>query len=241
MLLVLAAGLVGYDLSRADDQLSARSVPPATEVVPRAAPPPTTPVTPVPAVVVQAGAGTFQFAVGDGVIAGSSGPILRYAVGVEDGAGVDSTDFAVAVEAILSDPRSWTAGGTVRLQRVAETSAPDFTVYLATPVTSEGICREEWLETGQYTNCRLSDHRVVINAARWLTSVPNYGAPLAAYQAYAINHEVGHELGQGHEMCPAPGQPAPVMQPQTEGLDGCVAYGWPYRDGARYEGPASDK
>src|SRR4029453_9964503 len=145
-------------------------------------------------------------------------------------------DFAAAVETILGDPRSWTAGGTVRLQRVAGTAAPDFTIYLGTPVTSEAMCRQEGLKTGQYPNCRLSDGRVVINSARWLTAVPNYGAPLATYQAYPINHEVGHQLGHGHDLGPGPGRPAPVMQPQTQSLDGCVAYAWPYLDGARYEG-----
>ncbi len=240
ILLVVATALVGYDLSRRDDPLSAWTVTPAPVPTLRATgvPSPAVAVGAVP-VVARAGSGTFQFAADDGAVAGVSGPLLRYAVAVENGVGVEPDGFAAKIGTILGDPRSWIAGGTVRFQRVADTAAPDFTIYLATPVTSEALCRLEWLETGQYTNCRLSDGRVVINSARWLTGVPDYGAPLTTYQAYAINHEVGHQLGHGHESCPGPGQPAPVMQQQTLALDGCVGYGWPYLDGVRYEGPPS--
>jgi hypothetical protein len=187
--------------------------------------------------VVTVGAGTFQFATDDGPVVGSAGPVLTYRVAVEDGLGVPVEQFAAAVEAILGDPRSWTAGGTLRLARVS--GSADFAIYLASPVRSEAMCREDGLETGQFTNCRLTDGRVVINSARWLTGVTDYGAPLAEYRAYVVNHEVGHQLGYGHELCPGAGQPAPVMQQQTLGLAGCTPYGWPYRAGARYTGPPS--
>ncbi len=188
------------------------------------------------------GTGNILFAPVDRPVAGAGGPVLRYRVGVEEGLGVPPEQFAEAVESILSDGRSWTAGGTVRFQRVSGAAGQDFTVYLASPVLSEAMCAEDGLETHQYTSCRLADGRVVINSARWLTGVPEYDAPLAEYRAYVVNHEVGHQLGYGHELCPAPGQPAPVMQQQTLGLAGCLPYGWPYRDGAHYAGPpaASD-
>jgi hypothetical protein len=78
----------------------------------------------------------------------------------------------------------------------------------------------------------------MINVARYVNGIPNYGAPLVEYRRYAINHEVGHALGHGHELCPGKGRPAPVMQQQTFSLQGCTAYAWPYTDGKRYAGPA---
>ena len=62
-----------------------------------------------------------------------------------------------------------------------------------------------------YTSCRQGPH-VVLNLARFLTSVSGYrkaDVPLDTYRTYMINHEVGHALGHGHELCPGPGKPAP--------------------------------
>lgn len=237
---MVSAGLVAYDLSRGGEGRAAPADDAKVEAAEHSAsePNPSAAVTATPSVPAT-GPGTFTYDADAGPVLGTGGELHRFRVAVEDGVGVTASEFAAAVEGVLGDPRSWIAGGEVRLQRVAGTAGADFTVLLATPATSERICREEWLETEQYTNCRLSDGRVVINLARWLTAVPDYGAPLEEYRAYAINHEVGHQLGHGHERCPGPGLPAPVMQQQTLGLQGCLAYGWPYLDEDRYRGPST--
>lgn len=180
------------------------------------------------------GPGSFDYAGGTGPMLGGSGPPRRYRVAVEERVGQDAADFAAQVDAILGDRQGWTASGQLRLQRVPSPGAADFTVLLATPATSERMCAAGGLHTERYTSCRLPG-QVIVNLARWLTAVPGYGAPLAVYRAYAINHEVGHELGHGHEACPG-GGPAPVMQQQTYGLRGCTANGWPYLGGRRHSG-----
>jgi len=183
----------------------------------------------------QRGPGTFGYAETQGPLLGTAGAVRRFRIAVETGLAVTAEDFGTAADQVLGDSRSWVAGGQLRLQRVPRTASAEFTIYLATPETSRRMCATGGLYTEAFTSCRLPG-QVIINVARWLTAIPGYGAPLAEYQAYALNHEVGHELGRGHEACPGPGQPAPVMQQQTLGLKGCVANGWPYLDGRRYSG-----
>lgn len=179
--------------------------------------------------------GAFGYVPGDGPVLGSAGSVRRFQVAVEEGIGQDESEFASEVQTVLGDPRGWTLD-EVRFQRVPEGAPADFTILLASPVTSESMCAAGGLQTEGYSSCRLPG-QVIINVARWTEAVPGYGAPVAVYRAYAINHEVGHQLGYGHEACAAPGRPAPVMQQQTYGLRGCVANPWPFLNGRRYTGP----
>jgi hypothetical protein len=161
--------------------------------------------------------------------------VRRYRVAVENGSGQDAAAFAGTVEQILGDGQGWTAGGTVRFQRVPEKSTAEVTIYLATPATTESLCAAGGLHVQKLLSCRLPG-QVVINLARWLTAVPGYGAPLAVYRQYALNHEIGRDLGYPNQACPGAGRPAPVMQQQSLGLDGCAANPWPYLGGALYQG-----
>jgi hypothetical protein len=190
------------------------------------------------------GAGTFTFDERTGPVHGTAGSLRRFRVGVENGVPETVASFAAAVDQALGDPRSWPAGRQVRLQRVGRDAAYEFTIYLASARTAGRMCAAGGINIqvgGQpYTSCRVGG-QVIINLARWRLSAPDYVAnrvPLAAYRMYVINHEVGHQLGHNHERCPGQGRPAPVMLKQTLGLDGCVAYPWPYRGGRRYAGPA---
>lgn len=166
-------------------------------------------------------------------VAGTAGSLVTYRVAVEQGiTGVDVNEFADAVATTLADPRGWTATGKWRLQRVAAGQHYDFTLYLATPATRDKLCKSEF---DQYTSCR-RDNSVVLNVARWVDGVPEYGGDLATYRQYMVNHETGHRLYHGHELCPGPGKPAPVMEQQTLGLHGCVPNAWPMVDGKAYAG-----
>ncbi|MET8148355.1 DUF3152 domain-containing protein [Actinoplanes sp. NPDC049668] len=187
-------------------------------------------------------AGGFVFAEGYGPVLGAAGPLRRFRVAVEENLGEgegDGGDFAGEVDRILGDPRSWIAGRRFRLQRVPHAADSEFTIFLASARTSERMCARGGLRTEGFTSCRLPG-QVIINHDRWRRAVPDYGAPLGTYRAYAINHEVGHQLGHGHEACVGRGEPAPVMMQQTYGLKGCVANSWPYLDGRRYAGNPVD-
>jgi hypothetical protein len=181
----------------------------------------------------QIGGRKWTVASGRSAVAGRSGTLLRFQVAVEKGiTGINPQQFAQDVFTTLGDSRSWTASGQYRFQRVGPGEARDFTVYLATPATRDALCDDGY---DRYTSCRNGD-QVALNIARWAHGVPNYGATLAVYRQYMVNHEVGHRLGHGHELCPGRGSPAPVMEQQTLGLHGCVPNPWPYLNGTRHAG-----
>jgi Protein of unknown function (DUF3152) len=191
------------------------------------------------------GPGTFRFASGEGEVIGESGPVHRFRIAVEDGADEDPGEVAEFVEDTLGHRQSWTAGGDRRFQRVPAGAGHDFTIYLVTTNTAARLCAAVGLDVVGSglpeggVSCR-TPGQVVLNLARWRQSVPHYvdaEVPLAVYRQMLVNHEVGHQLGYGHETCPGDGEPAPVMQQQSIELDGCEPNPWPYLDGDRYSGP----
>lgn len=190
--------------------------------------------TPGPVTYPRRGPGTYAIATGTGPVAGASGTLLRYQVAVEhEITGFDLPAATAFVEATLSDPRGWTGGGLWRLQRVGPEQPADFTVYFVTPGTRDEVC-PGWGDG--YTNCR-NGARVVVNIDRWQNGTPHIDAShLEEYRRYIVNHETGHRLGYNHELCPGPGQPAPVMQQQTLGLHGCTLNAWPYVGGVLHRG-----
>ena len=108
-------------------------------------------------------------------------------------------------------------------------------IKIATPDTVDDICGAAGLLTGGEVNCDVGP-TVVVNLKRWLLGSPEFDGPIHDYRALIINHEVGHRIGHGHQGCPGPGRPAPVMMQQIKGLHGCTANAWPYDAHGHYLG-----
>jgi Protein of unknown function (DUF3152) len=184
--------------------------------------------------------GQWQYADDSGPMLGGAGALYTFRVAVEAGLPVSVGEFTAVVDGALGDYRGWAGAGTVRMLRVPGGSASNFTVLLAQPWTAYSLCLSIGIDIRvggvPFTNCQ-AGATVVINGDRYAGGVSGYGASLAVYRQYAINHEVGHRLGHGHVGCPGAGQPAPVMQQQTLGLQGCVANAWPYPDAAAPPAP----
>jgi len=151
------------------------------------------------------------------------GEVRSVRIEVERGLPVDGTRFAGFVLATLNDDRSWGHDGAMTFART-DGEAP-ITVVLASPDTSAHLCGD--LRTHGMLSCR-NGPRAVLTFHRWVNATDEYADNVTGYRQYVVNHEVGHALGHGHERCPGPGQPAPVMQQQTLGLKGCTQNPWPH-------------
>ncbi|WP_165922611.1 DUF3152 domain-containing protein [Pseudonocardia endophytica] len=168
--------------------------------------------------------GTGQFdVVPGGSPAPARGRVTAVRVEVEKGLTIDGQAFAAFALATLNDPRSWGRDGNVGFSRTAG-DAP-IHIKLATPATTDRLCGS--LGTEGRLSCRQGPD-AILNLARWVTGIPDYRGDLTGYRHYLVNHEIGHVLGHHHVLCPGQGVPAPVMQQQTLGLDGCRPNPWPY-------------
>ncbi len=132
-------------------------------------------------------------------------------------------EFKQQANQTLNDARGWARMGVV-FKEVA--SGGQFTLVLSeasqVPSFSPGGCDAQY-------SCRAGRY-VIINQDRWLgatTSWNSAGGTLRDYRHMVINHETGHWLGHGHQVCGGAGQAAPVMQQQSISLQGCSFNAWP--------------
>jgi hypothetical protein len=170
----------------------------------------------------RAGSGELDVVPGS-IPAPGPGEVRLVRIEVERGLPVDGARFAAFVLATVNDDRSWGHDGVMTFART-DGDAP-IVVVLASPGTSAKLCGG--LRTDGTLSCR-NGPRVVLTFHRWVNATDEYADNVTGYRQYVVNHEVGHALGYGHERCPGPGEPAPVMQQQTLGLKGCTQNSWPY-------------
>jgi hypothetical protein len=202
------------------------------------------------------GSGTFAVSPGGTGVVGGGATLVTYETQVENGIAWGSNPvwtpggFAATVDAIVADPRGWTASQAApitdaaqgmrnaswRFDRVSGSSY-NVKILLATPNTTDRLCGSVGLITlGQYS-CRYGS-TIVINLRRWLKGAPGFPMNLDGYRAMVIDHEMGHRLGFDHMLCPGKGKPAPVMQQETIDLAGCLPNPYPFAaDGAFIDGP----
>ncbi|GAA2732793.1 DUF3152 domain-containing protein [Pedococcus aerophilus] len=166
------------------------------------------------------------------VKAATSGRTVRYTVEIEGGLGVDPAAVASTVQSVLLDSRGWQKIDGIRFVNVTPAEEErgaqvDIRVTLASPGLTDKLCAP--MRTLSQVSC-WNGERSVLNLRRWVLGDDSYGADVARYREYQVNHEVGHGLGHQHRSCPAPGERAPVMVQQTLSLGGCKP--WPYPSGA---------
>lgn len=163
-----------------------------------------------------------------------TGRVVTYSLQIEGGMHADTADVAKAFGSALLDRRGWQGVDQVRFvqvtpHQVAKGTKPQMRVLVASPKEVNKLCAP--LPTHGDTSCDTSAH-VVLNYKLWMKGVVYFKGQLGTYREYMVNHEVGHALGHGHQLCSKKGAYAPVMQQQTLGLQGCKAWPWPKRPNA---------
>lgn len=139
---------------------------------------------------------------------------ITYRTQVDSDVVYSSEKFAREVDIYLSDPDGWESQGYT-FERVERN--PRVVIHLSTPST----ITKQSCERADLSCAEMNGRNMWINAMRWTRGAPESKQDLEHYRQYVISHEMGHILGHDHVMCPAPGQPAPIMMQQTKGIGQC--------------------
>ena len=131
----------------------------------------------------------------------------------------DLAVFRSVVAATYADPHGWLRAHH-RFREVPR--GGDYMVVLS---QASHLPAFSW-ECSTTYSCRVGRY-VIINQDRWQRGSRHFPGDLLTYRRMLVNHETGHWLGQGHADCPRPGAPAPVMQQQSKGMQGCRPNPWP--------------
>ena len=158
--------------------------------------------------------------------ASPSAPVVTevtYSVATRGTVTADLAEFKSVAAATYNSPLGWSRLG-VKFTEVA--SGGRFTLWL-----SEASQMTTFSAAGCDTtySCAVGSN-VIINQDRWVNGADPFisaGGSLADYRSMVLNHELGHWLGHGHRLCSGAGQPAPLMQQQSMGMQGCALNAWP--------------
>ncbi|GIH04387.1 lipoprotein [Rhizocola hellebori] len=180
------------------------------------------------------GTGVFtRTAAGGTGVFGTAGSLKKYCVQVEEAIDFSPDEFASVIDVVLAGDKSWIASKKWMFQRVPSCDGANLRIKLAIPKTVDRLCAPVAQTVGKFS-CR-NGSNIYINLDRWTLGVKHF-PDLGVYRQMVINHEVGHFLGHSHVACGGAGQLAPVMQRQSDTLDGCVLNPYPYPDGVHYLG-----
>lgn len=125
---------------------------------------------------------------------------------------------------ILNDPKAW----GVPFQHVEATKNHEIVIHkLSKSKINALFPNEKHLHGLSVCDSRENPIRIYFSAENW-DSVPLASGytDIMRYRTYLVLHEFGHALGHGHESCPSPNTPAPVMMQQTKGTGECYPDPW---------------
>lgn len=126
---------------------------------------------------------------------------------------------------ILDDPRGWADVGYVF--KMVPVNEADVIIYKKSRLAMSKRFQRPDL-AGMSVCVRSVPIEIWIHNDNWSSPPKNFIGSKSVYQAYVIQHEMGHAIGYSHhDPLPDPTLPCPVMYQQTRGtIDRCRSNPW---------------